>query len=117
MHPVEELERPLASARIDAYSGRLCNGGGVVRNFVQRDMRVDCESEIYSKLYGFASMLIVHHTIRNINEPLTRLVGAAHSLADAPARGYVIEAGLIVASGSSDELRADEGVRKAYLGY
>jgi branched-chain amino acid transport system ATP-binding protein len=33
------------------------------------------------------------------------------------ARGYVLEAGLIVASGSSDELRADEGVRKAYLGY
>jgi branched-chain amino acid transport system ATP-binding protein len=33
------------------------------------------------------------------------------------ARGYVLEAGEIVASGSSDELKADEGVRKAYLGY
>jgi branched-chain amino acid transport system ATP-binding protein len=32
------------------------------------------------------------------------------------ARGYVLEAGQIVASGSADELRADENVRKAYLG-
>jgi branched-chain amino acid transport system ATP-binding protein len=32
-------------------------------------------------------------------------------------RGYVLEAGEIVASGSADELKADEGVRKAYLGY
>jgi branched-chain amino acid transport system ATP-binding protein len=32
-------------------------------------------------------------------------------------RGYVLEAGLIVASGSADELQADESVRKAYLGY
>jgi branched-chain amino acid transport system ATP-binding protein len=35
---------------------------------------------------------------------------------DIAARGYVLEAGAIVASGSSDELRADENVRKAYLG-
>jgi branched-chain amino acid transport system ATP-binding protein len=33
------------------------------------------------------------------------------------ARGYVLEAGAIVASGSSAELSADEDVRKAYLGY
>ncbi len=33
------------------------------------------------------------------------------------ARGYVLEAGSIVAQGSADELRADESVRKAYLGY
>jgi branched-chain amino acid transport system ATP-binding protein len=32
-------------------------------------------------------------------------------------RGYVLEAGTIVASGSADGLRADESVRKAYLGY
>lgn len=32
-------------------------------------------------------------------------------------RGYVLEAGAIVATGSSAELKADEGVRKAYLGY
>jgi len=32
-------------------------------------------------------------------------------------RGYVLEAGEIVASGSAEGLKADEGVRKAYLGY
>jgi branched-chain amino acid transport system ATP-binding protein len=36
---------------------------------------------------------------------------------DISSRGYVLEAGLIVASGSSGDLRADENVRKAYLGY
>jgi branched-chain amino acid transport system ATP-binding protein len=35
---------------------------------------------------------------------------------DIATRGYVLEAGQIVASGSADELRADESVRKAYLG-
>ena len=32
-------------------------------------------------------------------------------------KGYVIETGRIVASGTADELRGDESVRKAYLGY
>jgi branched-chain amino acid transport system ATP-binding protein len=31
-------------------------------------------------------------------------------------RGYVLEAGLIVAQGTAAELQADESVRKAYLG-
>ncbi|MEZ5145235.1 MAG: ABC transporter ATP-binding protein [Acidimicrobiales bacterium] len=36
---------------------------------------------------------------------------------DIAARGYVLEAGKIVTSGSADELKGDEAVRKAYLGY
>jgi branched-chain amino acid transport system ATP-binding protein len=32
-------------------------------------------------------------------------------------RGYVLETGSIVASGSAAELGADEDVRKAYLGF
>ncbi len=32
-------------------------------------------------------------------------------------RAYVLEAGRIVLSGSSDELRSDDNVRRAYLGY
>jgi len=32
-------------------------------------------------------------------------------------RGYVIETGQIVLAGSADELRADESVRRAYLGF
>jgi branched-chain amino acid transport system ATP-binding protein len=33
------------------------------------------------------------------------------------ARGYVLETGQIVATGTSSELKSDEAVRKAYLGY
>jgi len=36
---------------------------------------------------------------------------------DIAARGYVLEAGRIVTSGSADELKGDDAVRKAYLGY
>jgi branched-chain amino acid transport system ATP-binding protein len=36
---------------------------------------------------------------------------------DISSRGYVLEAGSLVVSGSSEELEADESVRKAYLGY
>lgn len=32
-------------------------------------------------------------------------------------RGYVLETGTIVASGTAEELSSDEGVRKAYLGF
>jgi branched-chain amino acid transport system ATP-binding protein len=33
------------------------------------------------------------------------------------ARAYVLEVGRVVVEGSSDELRADESVRRSYLGY
>jgi len=36
---------------------------------------------------------------------------------DASARAYVLEVGKIAVSGTSDELRRHEGVRKSYLGY
>ena len=35
---------------------------------------------------------------------------------DFASRGYVLEAGRIVSAGSADELRADDSIRKAYLG-
>jgi branched-chain amino acid transport system ATP-binding protein len=55
----------------------------------------------------------------NRDEGLTMLVveqNATLALAIAD-RGYVLEAGKIVASGPADQLSADEGVRKAYLGF
>ena len=63
----------------------------------------------------------VFHRLGEINqsEGLTMLIveqnaGLALQIAH---RGYVLETGTIVASGTADELSADEGVRKAYLGF
>jgi branched-chain amino acid transport system ATP-binding protein len=55
----------------------------------------------------------------NTDEGLTMLIveqnaGLALEIAH---RGYVLETGHIVASGTAAELSADEGVRKAYLGF
>ena len=36
---------------------------------------------------------------------------------DSAARAYVLEVGRIVVQGPSDELRANEAVRRSYLGY
>lgn len=55
----------------------------------------------------------------NRNEGLTMLVveqNATLALAIAH-QGYVLETGNIVAQGSAESLSADEGVRKAYLGF
>ena len=55
----------------------------------------------------------------NRTEGLTMLIveqNATLALAIAH-RGYVLETGTIVASGDAAELTADEGVRKAYLGF
>lgn len=55
----------------------------------------------------------------NRTEGLTMLVveqNATLALAIAQ-RGYVLETGSVVASGTAQELSADEGVRKAYLGF
>ncbi|MFL5944921.1 MAG: ABC transporter ATP-binding protein, partial [Gaiellaceae bacterium] len=41
---------------------------------------------------------------------------ASLALANA-ARAYVLEVGNVVVEGSSDELRANESVRRSYLGY
>jgi branched-chain amino acid transport system ATP-binding protein len=72
---------------------------------------------------GLAPMLV-----QEIFEALTKMKGedgmavlvveqnANLALAHA-ARAYVLEVGRVVVEGSSDELRADESVRRSYLGY
>ena len=55
----------------------------------------------------------------NRNEGMTMLVVEqnANIALDLAHRAYVLEAGETVLSGSADELRHDDAVRKAYLGY
>jgi branched-chain amino acid transport system ATP-binding protein len=60
---------------------------------------------------------IVKHL--NAEEGLSVLVVEqnANVALDASARAYVLEVGKIAVSGTSDELRRHEGVRRSYLGY
>ena len=55
----------------------------------------------------------------NREEGTTRLVVEqnANLALDIADRGYVLETGRVVVSGTAEELRSDEAVRKAYLGY
>ncbi|HET7579183.1 MAG TPA: ABC transporter ATP-binding protein [Bacillales bacterium] len=70
---------------------------------------------------GLAPLVVqqVFDTIREINEKGTMVLlaeqnaNAALKIAD---RGYVIESGSIVTGGSSEELFANDDIRKAYIG-
>jgi len=72
---------------------------------------------------GLAPVLVaeIFRIVRELNEDegLTVLVVEqnAHLALQAAHAGYVLEAGRVALSGSSDELRADDAVRRSYLGY
>jgi len=72
---------------------------------------------------GLAPVLVAElfRIVRELNEKegLTVLVVEqnAHLALQAADAGYVLEAGHVVLSGSSAELRADDSVRRSYLGY
>jgi branched-chain amino acid transport system ATP-binding protein len=55
----------------------------------------------------------------NANEGLTVLLVEqdARIALSSSSRAYVLEVGRVALSGSSDELRGDENVRRSYLGY
>jgi branched-chain amino acid transport system ATP-binding protein len=67
---------------------------------------------VVQELFGIVSRL-------NAEEGLSVLVVEqnANLALDASARAYVLEVGNVAVSGTSDELRRHEGVRKSYLGY
>ena len=70
---------------------------------------------------GLAPLVVqeIFRTIRQVNERGTSILlveqNAHYALATAR-RGFVMQTGTIVASGTSDELRYDRRVREAYLG-
>jgi branched-chain amino acid transport system ATP-binding protein len=72
---------------------------------------------------GLAPILVAElfRIVRELNEKegLTVLIVEqnAHLALQAADSGYVLEAGHVVLSGSSPELRADDSVRRSYLGY
>jgi branched-chain amino acid transport system ATP-binding protein len=72
---------------------------------------------------GLAPMIVreIFRIVRELNEKdgLTVLVVEqdARIALQAASRAYVLEVGRVAVSGSSDELRENESVRRSYLGY
>ena len=70
---------------------------------------------------GLAPIIVqdIFHTIRSINVAGTSVLlveqNARYALETA-SRGYVLQTGSIIASGSCSELKQDERVHQAYLG-
>jgi branched-chain amino acid transport system ATP-binding protein len=123
-----ELERvfsyfPFLSERRRQQAGTLSGGEqqmlALARAFLLRPrlMLLDEPS------LGLAPVLVAElfRIVRELNEQegLTVLVVEqnAHLALQAAGAGYVLEAGRVVLSGSSEELRADDSVRRTYLGY
>jgi branched-chain amino acid transport system ATP-binding protein len=123
-----ELERvfsyfPFLSERRRQQAGTLSGGEqqmlALARAFVLRPRLLLLDEPSL----GLAPVLVAERfrIVRELNEKegLTVLLVEqnAHLALQAADAGYVLEAGRVVLSGSSAELRADDSVRRSYLGY
>ena len=123
-----ELERvfsyfPWLSERRKQQAGTLSGGEqqmlALARAFVLRPRLLLLDEPSL----GLAPVLVAElfRIVRELNEKegLTVLVVEqnAHLALQAADAGYVLEAGHVVLSGTSAELRADDSVRRSYLGY
>jgi branched-chain amino acid transport system ATP-binding protein len=126
IHP--ELERvfsyfPWLSERRRQEAGTLSGGEqqmlALARAFVLRPRLLLLDEPSL----GLAPVLVAElfRIVRELNEQegLTVLVVEqnAHLALQAAETGYVLEAGRVALSGTSAELRADDSVRRSYLGY
>jgi branched-chain amino acid transport system ATP-binding protein len=124
----KELERvftyfPWLSERRRQEAGTLSGGEqqmlALARAFVLRPRLLLLDEPSL----GLAPVLVAElfRIIRELNEDegLTVLVVEqnAHLALQAAQAGYVLEAGRLVLAGTSDELQADDAVRRSYLGY
>jgi branched-chain amino acid transport system ATP-binding protein len=123
-----ELERvfsyfPWLSERRRQQAGTLSGGEqqmlALARAFVLRPRLLLLDEPSL----GLAPVLVAElfRIVRELNERegLTVLVVEqnAHLALQAAEAGYVLEAGRVALSGTSEELRSDDSVRRSYLGY
>jgi branched-chain amino acid transport system ATP-binding protein len=123
-----ELERvftyfPWLSERRRQQAGTLSGGEqqmlALARAFVQRPRLLLLDEPSL----GLAPVLVAElfRIVRDLNETegLTVLVVEqnAHLALQAADAGYVLEAGRVALSGTTNELRSDDSVRRSYLGY
>ena len=114
---------PWLSDRRGQQAGTLSGGEqqmlALARAFMQRPKLLLLDEPSL----GLAPVLVteIFRIVRelNENEGLTVLVVEqnAHIALQAAQSAYVLEAGKIVLSGTSEELRADDAIRASYLGY
>jgi len=114
---------PWLSERRKQQAGTLSGGEqqmlALARAFVQRPKLLLLDEPSL----GLAPLLVaeIFRIVRELNEKeglsVLLVEQNAHLALQAAQSGYVLEAGKIVLSGTSDHLRADDAIRASYLGY
>ena len=113
---------PWIDERADQQAGTLSGGEqqmlALARAFMQRPRLLLLDEPSL----GLAPLVVseIFRIVKELNEEgMTVLVVEqnANIALESAARAYVLEVGRVVVEGPSDELRANESVRRSYLGY